>query len=79
MNKKEDEDYSDTDYKIINLAIIYNALSEINDLGNYELEYFNSFKGWHNKLKSRSVYNDWYEKRREISPLTLVLEIDQNV
>lgn len=76
MNKKEGQYYSKENYGIIYLAIIYNALSEISNLAEYEFKYFNSFKEWHDKLKSISVYQDWYVKRREISPLTLVLEND---
>lgn len=73
-DKKIDFKNLDQDIQIVLIAVLYNTLNEMIKIASYESDYFSYFEEWHQHLKDKTVYKDWCEKRKDTSPLTLVLE-----
>lgn len=44
-----------------------------------EIKYFDYFEQWHQYLDRTDVYKKWCDSRKDISPLTLILENDKDV
>lgn len=66
---------NESKYKeIIHVLVLCKVIKGLGKIGEYELDYFVYFQLLHLRLKDDFVYKNWCDSRRNISPLTLVLE-----
>lgn len=65
------------------IAIEYKVLNELEKISSSrskdEIKYFDYFEQWHQYLDRTDVYKKWCDSRKDISPLTLILENDKDV
>lgn len=65
------------------IAIEYKVLNELEKISSSrskdEIKYFAYFEQWHQYLDRTDVYKKWCDSRKDISPLTLILENDKDV
>lgn len=65
------------------IAIEYKVLNELEKISSSrskdEIKYFAYFEQWHQYLYITDVYKKWCDSRKDISPLTLILENDKDV
>ena len=65
------------------IAIEYKVLNELEKISSSrskdEIKYFAYFEQWHQYLDRTDVYKKWCNSRKDISPLTLILENDKDV
>lgn len=65
------------------IDIEYKVLNELEKISSSrskdEIKYFDYFEQWHQYLDRTDVYKKWCDSRKDISPLTLILENDKDV
>ena len=57
---------------LLKYSILFKVFKELNEMGDYETQYFTYFAKWHKKLSKLEIYKDWSINKKQ-SPFTLAL------